>query len=346
MMQILTLADVHQWRAVLQRIAHYDFCHTPDYHQIAEDQQEGLARCIVYEDDHCCICLPLLLREFSNIPQLADESSRDITSAYGYVGPIHAGTLTETSIQAFQKGLLEWLDASQVVALFSRLHPLMPAVKELQGLGNIITLSQTVSIDLSQPLEVQRAKYHNSNKNQINKLRRAYTVKLAETPEEVDTYISIYHENMDRVHAKGYYYFSREYFHRLMACEDFKCFIILAMDGDQAMAGSMFICTGQIIQYHLAGTRTAYLKQTPMKLILDEARVWGTSQGYKNLHLGGGVGSVADSLFLFKTSFSDLRHDFKIWKWIVNQEKYDDLVAKVGLSGSDSSFFPLYRSSI
>lgn len=43
------------------------------------------------------------------------------------------------------------------------------------------------------------------------------------------------------------------------------------------------------MQYHLAGTTEGYIRQAPMKLILDEARLLGNELGLEYLYLGGGV---------------------------------------------------------
>ena len=59
--------------------------------------------------------------------------------------------------------------------------------------------------------------------------------------------------------------------------------------------------------------------------MLDTVRLWATERGARVLHLGGGVGSKADSLFQFKAGFSDRRHLFHIWRWIVQPDIYERL---------------------
>ena len=98
------------------------------------------------------------------------------------------------------------------------------------------------------------------------------------------------------------------------------------------------------MQYHLAGTSKEFLKDTPMKLLLDEARLIGNEIGLDYLHLGGGVGgSDEDSLFRFKSGFSSYRCQFKTWQYIVEPDAYNILVSQ-RTKNKDSSFFPLYRS--
>ena len=68
------------------------------------------------------------------------------------------------------------------------------------------------------------------------------------------------------------------------------------------------------------------------------------------MHLGGGVGAAEDSLFNFKAGFSQKRHAFSCWKWVVNEGAYDEIASSVrehqrlaGLRPSASNYFPAYR---
>ena len=70
--------------------------------------------------------------------------------------------------------------------------------------------------------------------------------------------------------------------------------------------------------------------------------------GYKTLHLGGGLGAALDNLYSFKKAFnrgSDC--DFYLGKKIFCKEVYEDFVnyrRKEVSFDKESSFFPLYRA--
>ena len=81
--------------------------------------------------------------------------------------------------------------------------------------------------------------------------------------------------------------------------------------------------------------------------MLDFARRLFTREGREILHLGGGLGGREDSLMLFKAGFSDRRHPFRTWRWIVLPEAYARLAAaraarRAGPAPSPD-FFPAYR---
>ncbi len=77
-----------------------------------------------------------------------------------------------------------------------------------------------------------------------------------------------------------------------------------------------------------------------------------TKENYTYFNLGGGVGSREDSLFQFKSCFSKNYKDFKVWKYIVNQEVYNELIAKkqkrehANLNDACLNFFPSYRCEL
>ena len=207
-------------------------------------------------------------------------------------------------------------------------------------------MNKTIAIDLRLAIDEQRKQFRKSNKSELNQLRnRGYQVKIANSKEDIDAFIAIYTETMQRVEAKEEYFFDNDYFYTFLSNTSFETKLLVATFEDKIIAGAIFTITNKIMQYHLAGTTQEFIKVTPMKLILDEARLLGNELNLDFLHLGGGVGgSDDDSLFRFKSGFSNFQCQFKIWKMIINEEKYNELVIKNN-SDKQSNFFPLYRSN-
>ena len=109
------------------------------------------------------------------------------------------------------------------------------------------------------------------------------------------------------------------------------------------------ICDG-IVQYHLGGTRNEFIEFSPMTLMIDTVRLWANEIGARVFHLGGGVGSKEDSLFHHKAGFSDRRHDFTTWRFIVTPNIYRELCEQrirmnelQGLEPTSAEYFPAYR---
>lgn len=341
--------EEEEWLAVLARTPEHDFYHLPQYHRVEEERDGGVAHLFAYAEGEHMIALPLLLRP---VDMAAADGWRDATSVYGYGGAVasHAA-MPEAILRNFHAALRDALTERRVVAAFSRLHPLAPRRDLLAGLGECRIHGQTISVDLTLPPEVQRAQYRNSNKTRINKLQREGLVCIRdEEKRHLPEFVSIYHETMRRVNAHGSYFFHDSYFTRLAEELGDKLRLFVVMMGDAVAAACLFTECNGIIQYHLGGTRDRFLKASPMTFMLDAIRLWGNETGAHTLHLGGGVGAREDSLFKFKAGFSDRRHDFATWRWIVVPEVYRELCEqrrrldeRDNLEAVSADFFPAYR---
>ena len=120
----------------------------------------------------------------------------------------------------------------------------------------------------------------------------------------------------------------------------------------EIIGGAMFVRACNIIQYHLSGTKEQYLELNPVKLLIDEMMVRASRENYTYFNLGGGVGNKEDTLFKFKSGFSKDFWQFKLWKYVVNDEVYQDLVLKKHSKECSKIFknckdyFPCYRCEI
>ena len=324
------------WSEIIKQATIYDFHHTAYFHKI---DTNFVSKLLLFSDRDNFIALPIVIRPIEGTEYF------DITSVYGYAGPVYSfieNYETTELIAFFRKSFLDFCKEQNIISVFSRLHPLIEQTNIIENLGEIVNLNKTVAIDLTKSAEEQRKEYRKSLKSELNQLRRKeIVVREATTKEEIDAFIAIYYETMDRVEATANYYFSKEYFYEFLNNQDFDAKLLIAVKDNKVIAGAIFTLTDKIMQYHLAGTTEEYIRETPMKLILDEARLYGNGTSAENLHLGGGVGGHDDdSLFRFKSGFSKDFKQFSVWKYIVNQAVYEELSKDKKVSG----FFPLYRS--
>ena len=349
--RVVPATQEQDWNGVLARVAQHDFHHLAAYHRLAEERGEGRAHLFAYHDGPYTIALPLLLRP---VEASGGEAWSDATSVYGYAGPLasHAG-MPASVVRCFQKGLTDALAARRIVTVFSRLHPLIPQRGMLAALGECRPEGETVSIDLSRSPEEQWARYRPSIRARIGKLRRAGLVGQRDRDKRhLAEFADIYHQTMRRVKAHRSYLFEPEYFSRLASGlgEALELFVV-TRDG-VVVAGGLFTICGEIVQYHLGGTCDAFLKLGPMSLLFDTVRLWASEEGARTMHLGGGVGSREDSLLHFKKGFSDRRHVFSTWRWVVEPDAYRSLCARsdrrnaeLGAPSTSCDYFPRYRCS-
>ena len=348
-MRILGTDDTAEWTAVLAHSRQHDFHHLPQYHRVAEQRGEGAGQLFVYREGDCTIALPLLLRP---VDPREPDGWRDATSVYGYGGPVGShDTLPAGVARNFQTALAEELVRRRVVALFSRLHPLIAQDDMLAGVGDCPASGETISIDLTEPGDAQRAQFNKSCRTSLRKLRELGFTGLHDCEKRyLPEFVSVYLETMRRAGAQSSYFFDETYFNLLTReLEGVSHLFVVLKDGEVAAATVCTICDG-IVQDHLGGTRDAFLKFSPDRLVVDTERMWAAEMGARVFHLGGGVGAQQDSLFRYKSGFSDRRHIVRTWRWILRPDIYEALSASAerwneahGLRAVSAGYFPAYR---
>jgi hypothetical protein len=339
------IKDKKQWDETLCQVKQYDFYHTFDYHQISKKDDE-VAVLIKYTQNEHIVAFPLLIRKIEN------SSYVDATSVYGYPGPLTTQIQKNFDIAGFQDALGELLYRMDIVSVFSRLNPFFGnQLTLLGGLGELISPGSIVNIDLTQDPELQLLQYHKRLRTYINKSRRFYTVRKMTSSMALEQFIDIYYENMRRVNAASAYFFDKNYFQDLFDSKDFRTILLGASDKKtgEVIAGAIFTRKNKVVHYHLSGSKTEYLKLNPIKLIIEEMRLKAIDEGCRHFNLGGGVGNKEDSLFRFKSGFSNEEKPFYVWRYIVNNDIYNKLVEEKRPNQNDKTvpdspaYFPNYR---
>lgn len=337
--EIIVIKNKKQWDSTINKMIKYDFYHTYTYNHYYSKKDE-IPVLFLYKYDIYEIAIPLIIRKIDY------SSYYDVTSCYGYGGPIASSLMIPTKIiQSFCFRLSEYFLKNNIISVFSRLHPCLNNDFLISNIGKVEQLGNTVYIDLTKSSDIQKKEYKKGTKSDLSKLKKDNYIIFEDTNfQYIDEFINIYNENMVRVNAKKDYFFNKEYYELFTNNDEIKSKLYFVIKDNIKIAASIFVFTNDIIQYHLSATKTDFLKNSPVRLLIDYVREVGTSQGYKELHLGGGVGSAEDSLFSFKAGFSCERHVFKVWKYIVNQEIYDDLVLNKCNNNIASNYFPAYRA--
>lgn len=336
-----------EWDEQLAMVDHHDFYHTYDYHHLSKNNDE-LPILIKYTDYKTTLILPLLIRAIEN------SDFKDATSVYGYAGLLALNIDEQFKKENFYNELNAFFNENKIISVFSRLHPFIEHQEKIhESLGKVIPYGKIVYKDLSDTLEVQRAKYNRRLKTYLNKSRKLCTVIEGKIDKHLDTFIHLYIENMKRVNANDSYFFDADYFYKLLSSKDINSELLLCKldETQEIIAGAIFIKTGDMVQYHLSGLSEDYFKLNPIKLIIDEVRIRSTMEGFKYLNLGGGRGSKEDTLYKFKSSFSKDFKVFKLWKYIIDEDAYRMLSEKhLGKPLEDDDlylgYFPAYRTQI
>jgi hypothetical protein len=335
-MEVIGLDKKALWDEIIRSMSCFDFYHTADYSALDDAGTQFLIYCEYGEN---AFALPVVLRN------IAGTDFRDITSVYGYAGPLVKGKNFEPDVLRFQKDIKSLFDQWATVSVFARLHPLLDfQEKILENFGEVTETGTVVCIDLRLSEEEQWRQYSRSLKNIVNRLRNddRWTVRPYCSQADISLFTTLYHENMQRVKAEKMYFFDDNYFTFFL--KNIPSNLYLACFDGNAVAGTLFTECNGIIQTHLSATCKEFLPLSPLKYVRDEIRRYGVSKGLSFMNMGGGVGGERDSLFDFKAQFSQFRLPFKTWRYIHNTGVYEELT-NLRFNGKiqPSGYFPLYR---
>jgi Acetyltransferase (GNAT) domain len=338
------------WAQVLNLAIAHDSYHLPSYHQLAETMREGEARLLVAREGNQFLALPLLLRSVSSVPGLEGSALLDATSVYGYPGPLVSRVAPSRDLTTqFGNHLRRHLVDAGVAAVFSRLNPLLEQAPWLAGLGSIVTHGATISLDLRLAPDLQRLGYRRNHRRDLKRLSEGgFTCSPDGSFGAWTGFVGMYHETMRRVGASPRYHFPTAYFTGLRTAIGAGAELLTCRRSGAVVAGAVFLRRGGIVQYHLGGTRGDWSQYAPLKLVFDTAQAYYHQRAAEVLHLGGGRGATEDSLFRFKAGFSERRHAFQTWRWVIMPDEYARLCAARGLDlePPDRGFFPRYRITV
>lgn len=323
-----------------------DIYFVPEFAEVNKRIEGGEPLHIVIETEDGKIENSVIKRE---IPiQLDGETYYDLTTPYGYGGPIITELKGDKArlIQAYQEYMDQFVKENKIVSEFVRFHPIFKNDEGLENIYHVKSLRPVVQTKIHEEDTFQK-EFSKSNRKKVRQTLRRNNVelKVTQAPDNVDSFKKIYYDTMDRVDANDFYFFDDEYFDALL--KEFKDHIVLIeilFDDVVAAAGFYFFYDG-ILHAHLSGTNRDYLEHSPAYLIRYIAVEWGEKNGARLLYNGGGTtNDENDSLYRFKKRFSNTPDlIFKVGTKIWQPEIYDALVEEVHEEKPDTDFFPLYR---
>lgn len=334
------ITEQEQWDQLIHAAHSYDFHHTWYYHQLSAGDSHPFI--FVFEQAGHFVAVPLLKRN------IEDTNYFDCTSVYGYAGPVSNldfSDIPSSLMQQFLQTFLHFLKKEKIVSVFTRLHPLIHQHFRPGQTGGLYDNGKTVTIDLTLPVEEQRQQYRKAFRSKINQLRnKGYEVRQGIYEEDIASFAAIYLQNMQRLGANANYHFDKNYFRQLLQATSFQSNILLASFEGRDTAGVLTTCCNNIMQLHLAATHEDFIHDSPMRLLVEEASIFGQSKRMQHLHLGGGVGGQQDSLFHFKAGFSEHFLDFKTWRLVADTATYKALTLKKAPTMLRTDLpFPVYR---
>lgn len=292
------------------------------------------------------VLYPLVLRE-------APGGYRDVTSPYGYGGPlVHGeGDVAETA-REFWMFFDEWAKEQRVVSEFARLSlfdDMLPHPGRVRD--RTLNFVREIPSDLEAVWSGSSAKVR---QNARRARRSGVTVRIAEDDSLGEDFQRIYAATMERRDSHVWYRFDAEFFADVHAGFPGR-FLYFAAERDGIPVSMDLMLLGRDAAYYfLGGTDRGAAADRPNDLVKMAVMEWLSTNGYRWYVLGGGMGA-GDGLERYKKGFApEGARTFATAERVLDHEAYEELVeqrraqAHAEDSGDrwDEGFFPLYRAPL
>lgn len=304
-----------------------DIYYTPEYYELNSGNGE-MVRCFIFESGGKTGVYPFIVRPVNSLELLdLKEEYYDIEGAYGYNGVISSEDSPAFAAEFYQ-AFGSYCRENNIIAEFTRFHPLLGNQEFSKGTIDVLFDRQTVYLDLTQGYEsIWKDSYSSKNRNMLRKAEKnGIRCEITDDGKAYELFYNLYTETMKHLNAAEFYFFKKPYFEQLFS--EFKniSHVVNAIYESRVIASTVVFFYGDYAHYHLAARDGDYSSLGASNCVLDAAIRHACEKGYRKFHLGGGY-MPEDSLFKFKADFSKYRADFHIGKKVWNKDIYEKLCA-------------------
>jgi hypothetical protein len=295
--------------------------------------ESGEARLLLTETSEGGVAFPLLIRAIRE-----SSSLRDVSSPYGYGGPIGFGN---PRWEDFHAGYEQWCRENRVVSTFVRFHPLYGNHRHASRAMRVEELAGTVGWRIGEGTDLleQMDKRHRRSVH-LGSSKHLRIEQRTPDDEDLGRFRALYVETMERVGARSFYLFPDGYWSTIRAKLGPNLLLAEALANGDVVASALLLVSKPWMHYHLGASTLEGRHLSATAPMFFETALKAQQNGFRVLHLGGGVGGAADSLLDFKRRFDKAgMRVFAIGKQIHDPDAYRALAGVDDTSG----FFPAYR---
>src|SRR5699024_6516484 len=192
-----------------------DIYFDPNYGKLYEKMENGESKFYEFSNEYGKITNLFIQRDIP-ISLDSEEQYYDITTPYGYGGPIIQEVVEgkeKELVKGYEEDFKKYCLENNIVSEFIRFHPVFENEKPFDSVYKIEYLRKTVGTnlkDFEDPFQKEFSK--SARKNVRRSLREGVSYEINENPDAIDEFLEIYYATMDRNEAEDYYYFDQEYF--------------------------------------------------------------------------------------------------------------------------------------
>ena len=333
----------YRWLSQLPKIKR-DIYYNLDYINLYA-RHEDIVNCYIFNRGNKVYLYPFIVRP---VPEITGYF--DITTAYGYGGPISNSDDPAFLEEAYAR-FIEETSKRNIVAEVIKFHPLLNNHLLLEEFykGVITKICSTVYVDVNLDEQYRWEKdYTPANRNKIKKAKRYHVkIRLGNDDELWEEFKNLYENTMKANKARDFYFFPTNYFNSIKINLPNNYILISCTLKGNIITVMLVLLGTDYAHVHLIGSNNDFIRLGINNLLHHELIKWCKENGYSKLHIGGGrENNDDDSLLRFKKNFSDKMTSFYIGEHILNKKIYDELCQRSNKENAENTTDHLlkYRS--
>lgn len=346
MLKVYSLNNKKEWDDIVKSFSNYDIYYTNGYTKGFYLHGDGEPLLFYYEDEDTRAINVSMKRDIANDKKLENkiekETYYDLATPYGYGGWIIEGN---GNINKLMDEYSLWCKENGIISEVIRFHPILNNQEKVRELYDVVDLGKTIAVDTKDEETIWN-NFTTQNRGKIKKaINNEVTIDHKFDEDTFKEFKKIYEVTMNKDEADDYYYFDDSFYNSILNDLKDNADIFYAMWQGKMVAATIVLKCNDKLTYHFSGILTEYRNLQATNLMLYETSLWGARNGFKTFHLGGGVGSKEDNLFIFKKSFNKKdEYQYSIGRKIFNEELYQKLVSLREGEEKRENYFPLYRA--
>lgn len=321
-----------------------DIYFTTVYAKLFEGKEDGEVKVFDFVSPYGKVKNIFIKRKIPH--KIKGQTYYDITTAYGYGGPVILETTNVTQLlKEYFEAFHQYCIQEQIVSEFVRFHIFENQELREQFNGEVQLIGPHIVRDL------KKDKKEDIHKSILQSVRRAKRLSVEvvfdHTGENLDEFLEVYTTTMDWHVAKDFYYFDKSFFETIHEEMDGHYLYVHArLEGK--IIGTRLILFGDKYAYYFLGGALREYSTYKAASYLDYEIINYLQQIGKEYYVFGGGYRGEDSLYQYKTKFAQQgQMPFYIGKKTHLPEIYNqltDIRSQQENYEPDSLFYPLYRS--
>lgn len=300
-------ADLQLWNEVARQCPWAMYFHSPGWAAVmaAADPTLQPAPLLFRLADDTPVVVPCLVRMRRRLLLKWQEYRSTVPGAYG--GPIASRQLRADEVQLVARELARLPRARGRIVETPQKPLHFPAPFQARAM-------QTHVVDIAPDFATMRKQFSRGQKSNLNQARKkGVTIRRAETAADIDCYLDLYHETLQRWGETATAVYPRVLFETLFSREDGRGAFWLAEVDGVVVAGIVVLAWNRTLAYWHGAARQDYFKHYPNNLLHAEVLQWAAASGYTHYDMGPSAG--LPGVARFKESFGARPVTFSAYRW-------------------------------